>query len=62
MEAAVTLYHWDLPKNLEQYGGWLNDETAIWFGEYARLAFELFGDYVSHWFTINEPHVFCLGG
>ncbi|ERL86195.1 hypothetical protein D910_03607 [Dendroctonus ponderosae] len=62
ISAAVTLYHWDLPENLEQYGGWLNEQTAVWFGEYARLAFELFGEYVDYWLTINEPHVFCLGG
>lgn len=62
LDAAVTLYHWDLPENLEQYGGWLNPQTAVWFGEYARVAYELFGDYVKYWLTINEPHVFCLGG
>ncbi|CAG9765662.1 unnamed protein product [Ceutorhynchus assimilis] len=62
IDAAVTLYHWELPENLEKYGGWLNEETAEFFGDYARVAFERFGDYVKYWLTINEPHVFCLGG
>jgi len=52
---VVTLYHWDLPQELEDAGGWTNRETAYRFGEYAeRMAREL-GDRVSVWTTFNEP-------
>lgn len=53
----ATLYHWDLPLGLEDKGGWLNDDTARWFGDYADLAYRAFADRVPFWVTINEPAV-----
>ncbi len=50
---AVTLYHWDLPSELE--GGWLNRKTAYAFAEYTRVIAKRLGDRVSMWFTHNEP-------
>ena len=55
IEPVVTLYHWDLPQELEDAGGWANRETAYLFAEYARrMAVEL-GSKVSVWTTLNEP-------
>ena len=55
IEPVVTLYHWDLPQELEDAGGWANRETAYRFAEYAeRMAREL-GTRVSVWTTLNEP-------
>jgi beta-glucosidase/6-phospho-beta-glucosidase/beta-galactosidase len=57
---AVTLYHWDLPLALQNsYGGWLSDKVVDDFTEYARVVFSRWGSKVSHWFTFNEPIVFC---
>ncbi len=53
----LTLYHWDLPLALEDKGGWLNDDTAKWFADYADLSFRAFCDRVPYWMTINEPAV-----
>ena len=58
----VTLYHWDLPLALEDKGGWLNDDTARWFGDYADLAFRAFSDRVPYWMTINEPAIIMEKG
>ncbi|MBW4032947.1 MAG: beta-glucosidase [Acidobacteria bacterium] len=52
---VATLYHWDLPQALEDEGGWTNRETALAFGEYARLVGHALGDRVAVWTTLNEP-------
>ncbi|MFJ9646258.1 GH1 family beta-glucosidase [Streptomyces sp. NPDC101206] len=52
---VATLYHWDLPQELEDAGGWPHRETAYRFAEYAGLAAEGLGDRVATWTTLNEP-------
>jgi beta-glucosidase len=55
VQPVATLYHWDLPQELEDAGGWTNRETAVLFGAYAeRMAREL-GNRISVWTTLNEP-------
>ncbi|CAH1955173.1 unnamed protein product [Acanthoscelides obtectus] len=62
IEPLVTLYHWDLPQPLQVLGGFLNDNFVDWFGDYAQLCFDLFGDDVSNWLTFNEPISICQQG
>lgn len=52
---ALTLYHWDLPQELEDAGGWPHRETAYRFADYAALVAEALGDRVKLWITLNEP-------
>ncbi|MEV5327775.1 GH1 family beta-glucosidase [Nonomuraea sp. NPDC052634] len=52
---VATLYHWDLPQELEDAGGWPNRDTAQRFAEYARIMGEALGDRVRTWITLNEP-------
>ena len=63
IEPLVTIYHWDLPQNLEdKYAGWLSSEIERDFANYARICFERFGDRVKKWITINEPWTSCFMG
>ncbi|MEU6007988.1 GH1 family beta-glucosidase [Streptomyces sp. NPDC047453] len=55
IKPAVTLYHWDLPQELEDAGGWPERETALRFAEYAQIVGEALGDRVEQWITLNEP-------
>ena len=55
VQPVATLYHWDLPQELEDAGGWTNRDTAFKFAAYAeRMAQEL-GSRISVWTTLNEP-------
>jgi len=60
--AAVTLYHWDLPQELQDRGGWAIRSTAERFAEYAQIVAEQLGDRVSRWITLNEPQVVASHG
>lgn len=51
----ATLYHWDLPQELEDAGGWPARDTAYRFAEYAARTAEALGDRVAMWTTLNEP-------
>lgn len=52
----ATLYHWDLPAALQHgQGGWLAEDTALDFLEYAKLCFREFNGDIPLWCTLNEP-------
>ena len=52
IEPMVTIYHWDLPQALEDQGGWLNADVALWFEEYARACFQELGDEAFYWIIV----------
>jgi len=54
----VTLYHWDLPQNLEDAGGWPNRDTAQRFADYVQVVAKALGDRVTDWMIFNEPAAF----
>jgi beta-glucosidase len=66
LEAGITpfptLYHWDLPQDLQDEGGWPARSTAEAFVEYADVVTRHLGDRVKHWITHNEPWVIAFLG
>ncbi|WP_299527734.1 GH1 family beta-glucosidase [uncultured Streptomyces sp.] len=52
---VATLYHWDLPQELEDAGGWPERATAERFADYAEIMAGALGDRVGLWTTLNEP-------
>ncbi|HLO80280.1 MAG TPA: family 1 glycosylhydrolase, partial [Chitinophagaceae bacterium] len=59
----ATLYHWDLPQQLQDsYGGWQSQETAKMFADYAGYVASKLSDRVNHFFTLNEMYTFVEFG
>lgn len=60
----VTIYHWDLPLELEKrYGGFVASGEAQErlledYEHYASVCFDAFGDRVKHWITHNEVGIY----
>ncbi|MFD8199710.1 GH1 family beta-glucosidase [Streptomyces sp. NPDC003470] len=53
-----TLFHWDLPADLD----WLERDTASRFAEYVSVVARRLGDRVGTWLTLNEPAEHTLLG
>lgn len=62
IEPYLTLYHWEMPKALQDRGGWLSPESPGWFGEYAAVVSERLSDLVKYFITINEPQSIVMLG
>jgi beta-glucosidase len=58
----LTLYHWDLPQELEDAGGWPERDTAYRFADYSMLVFDRLKDRVRNWTTLNEPWCSAMHG
>ena len=53
----VTLFHWDMPVEIMEAGGWLDRSSVDAFAAYASVAADALGDRVASWMTLNEPVV-----
>ncbi|GAA5416016.1 6-phospho-beta-glucosidase GmuD [Paraliobacillus ryukyuensis] len=62
IEPFVNLFHFDMPLEMQEKGGWENREVIDAYVTYAKHCFALFGDRVTTWFTFNEPIVPVEGG
>jgi beta-glucosidase len=62
IKPVATLYHWDLPSELQALGGWDNKDIYHRFADYAELMAKHYGDRVAMWATFNEPWVSAFLG
>jgi beta-glucosidase len=63
IQPYATLYHWDLPAELQRRdGGWLARDTAHRFADYAGIVARHLGDRVVSFATHNEPWVTAVLG
>lgn len=61
LEPIATLFHWDLPLQLElHYGGFRDEQIVEDFTVYAETMFKALGKHVNKWITFNEPQSFCI--
>ncbi|MCQ2611731.1 MAG: family 1 glycosylhydrolase [Treponema sp.] len=57
----LTLYHWDLPLELQRKGGFSNRDIHNWISDYTDLMTRTFGDKIKNFMTLNEMPC-ILGG
>jgi beta-glucosidase len=62
IEPYLTLYHWDLPQQLQDQGGWPARMVVDAFCEYTDVLSRALGDRVKYWTTLNEPFVSAFVG
>lgn len=58
----VTLFHWDIPRWLQDIGGIASPLFVDHFKNFADVCFKSFGSRVKKWMTMNEPFNFCISG
>jgi beta-glucosidase len=58
----ITLYHWDLPQELQKQGGWTSRMMLKWFSRFVTICAEAYGHKVKHWIILNEPMGFTSLG
>jgi beta-glucosidase len=58
----ATLFHWDLPLQLQERGGWTSRDTAQRFADYASVVSETLGDRLKHIVVLNEAAVHAVVG
>lgn len=63
IEPVLTLYHWDLPAELQNlYGGWESRKVIEDFKNYCIALYKTFKGKVKYWVTFNEQNVFTSLG
>lgn len=62
IEPYITLFHWDLPQELLNIGGWANPQMPLIFSEYVKVVVSALSDRVTNWMTLNEAQCHIIIG
>lgn len=62
IKPVLTIYHWDLPSELQNKGGWSWHGISDSFADYTELLAKNYVDRVDRWATLNEPWVVAFLG
>ncbi len=62
IQPMITLHHFAHPIWFEDMGAFEKEENLRYFVRYARKVFEVLGDRVTFWNTINEPTIYVFQG
>ncbi|HOJ92760.1 MAG TPA: glycoside hydrolase family 1 protein [Dictyoglomaceae bacterium] len=60
IEPFVTLHHFTNPLWISREGGWLNEDTILYYLEYVEKVVSSLKDLVTYWTTINEPNAYAF--
>lgn len=61
IEPIITMYHFDIPLELEKQGGWSNRELILKaFEQFSTILFKEYGSKVKYWLTINEQNIIAM--
>ena len=62
VKIMMVLHHFTNPTWFAKRGGWEKEGNIKLWVDFAKKAVDLFGEYVSHWNTFNEPNVYASNG
>ena len=62
VKIMMVLHHFTNPKWFAELGSWEKEENIHLWIDFAKKVVDLFGKYVSHWNTFNEPNVYASFG
>ena len=62
VKIMMVLHHFTNPTWFAKRGGWEKEENIKLWIDFAKKTVDIFGEYVSHWNTFNEPNVYASNG
>jgi len=62
LEPWPCLYHWDLPRAMQERGGWAERDTTYYLADHAEVVGELAAGRARRVFVMNEPNVHAVLG
>ncbi|MEP2669792.1 MAG: family 1 glycosylhydrolase [Cyclobacteriaceae bacterium] len=62
VKIMMVLHHFTNPTWFAKLGGWEREENIPMWVDFCNKVINVFGDFVSHWNTFNEPNVYASYG